>query len=137
MIPSEARALERTVTRVVAAVVSRGDYLLICRRPIGKRYGGCWEFPGGKCLPGESDAAAIKRELNEELGLTTVTADRLILEVEDTASDTLIAFYDVAIAGDPVCIEHEEIRWASAAEVSQLPLAPSDAACLSVLREAT
>jgi 8-oxo-dGTP diphosphatase len=137
MIPSETRGSERRVTRVVAAVVSRDDQLLVCRRPIGKHYGGCWEFPGGKCLPGESDAFAIRRELDEELGLTQVTAGRLILEVEDTGSDALIAFYDVTVTGEPVCKEHEEIRWASVGEASQLPLAPSDAKCLSVLLKAT
>ena len=34
--------------RVLAAVIARGDRYLVCRRPVQKRHGGLWEFPGGK-----------------------------------------------------------------------------------------
>jgi mutator protein MutT len=54
---------------VIAAVVSRGDELLVCQRPHEKRHGRLWEFPGGKCEPGESDADAARGELREELGV--------------------------------------------------------------------
>ncbi len=51
--------------RVIAAVIRRGPELLVCRRPAHKRHGGLWEFPGGKCEPGESDADTARRELLE------------------------------------------------------------------------
>ena len=54
---------------VVAAVVRRGDTVLLCRRPLEKRHGGLWEFPGGKVQPGETATQALERELDEELGL--------------------------------------------------------------------
>ena len=57
------------LVRVIAAVVWRGDRLLVCQRPAHKRHGGLWEFPGGKVEAGESDAAAARRELREELGV--------------------------------------------------------------------
>ena len=40
------------VIRVVAAVIKRNDYYLICKRPKGKRHGDLWEFPGGKVEEG-------------------------------------------------------------------------------------
>jgi 8-oxo-dGTP diphosphatase len=47
---------------------ARGRFLLTSR-PAGKVYAGWWEFPGGKLERGESVAAALKRELHEELGI--------------------------------------------------------------------
>jgi 8-oxo-dGTP diphosphatase len=55
---------------VVAAVLQRPDgTFLLAQRPAGKVYAGYWEFPGGKVEPGEAPAAALIRELHEELGI--------------------------------------------------------------------
>lgn len=43
--------------------------LLICRRKADTVLAGYWEFPGGKCHPGESPAACAVRETQEETGL--------------------------------------------------------------------
>ncbi len=112
--------------RVVAAVISRGDRLLVCQRPLEKRHGGLWEFPGGKCEPGESDADAARRELHEELGVDVLEVGAPELEVADPGSPYLIVFAPVRIAGEPSCHEHIALRWGTAAELAPLPLAPSD-----------
>ena len=54
---------------VVAAVIERGGKILICQRKPGGRHALKWEFPGGKVELGEDPAAALKRELREELGI--------------------------------------------------------------------
>lgn len=112
--------------RVVAAVVQRGESLLVCKRPAHKHHGGFWEFPGGKCEAGEPDAVALARELSEELGLDAVTIGDLLFEVADEQSRFCIAFYEVATDGDPVASEHDAIAWASPSELHTLPLAPVD-----------
>lgn len=112
--------------RVVACVVTRGDRVLLCRRPAHKRHGGLWEFPGGKCEPGESDAIAAARELREELGVAVTTVGAEAFAIADPGSPFLIAFVPVEIAGEPVCHEHEALAWVTWVEAAGMALAPSD-----------
>lgn len=114
------------IVRVVAAVVARDDYFLLCRRPSHKRHGGMWEFPGGKIEEGESDFDAARRELVEELGVTVVSVSSPRFSVADPGSHFVIEFMTVEIDGLPRCIEHSEIRWVSLPELPHLELAPSD-----------
>ena len=57
------------MTTVVAAVIERDRHVLIGQRKAGKWHAFKWEFPGGKVEPGETPDAAIRRELEEELGI--------------------------------------------------------------------
>lgn len=112
--------------RVVAAVIQRADTLLVCRRPFHKRHGNLYEFPGGKCEPGESDADAARRELAEELGVTVSTVGAELFAIADPGSEFLIAFVPVEILGEPQCLEHSAHMWGTLNELAALPLAPSD-----------
>lgn len=61
---------ERAMVEVAVGVLIRPDArFLLTSRPPGKVYAGYWEFPGGKLEPGESVADALRRELQEELGV--------------------------------------------------------------------
>jgi mutator protein MutT len=113
-------------TRVIAAVITRGDRLLVCQRPLHKRYGGLWEFPGGKCEPDESIAAAAHRELREELSVQVIEVGHEEIEIADPGSSYLIVFIPVHISGEPICNEHMALMWAKPSELEDLPLAPSD-----------
>jgi 8-oxo-dGTP pyrophosphatase MutT (NUDIX family) len=112
--------------RVIAAVVSHSGRLLLGRRPLHKRHGGLWEFPGGKCEPGESDLEAARRELREELGLDVLTVGPAAFAIADPGSPFEIVFVPVTVAGTPVCHEHMALAWLPLAELPSLPLAPSD-----------
>jgi mutator protein MutT len=114
--------------RVLAAVIARDDRWLIALRPTHKQHGGLWEFPGGKCEPGESDEDTIRRELDEELAVATAHVGPIRFMRHDHGSPFEIVFRDVAIVGEPVAREHDAIRWATLAELRTLSLAPTDAA---------
>ena len=65
--------------RVAAAVVWRGEELLLTQRAPGGPLGLQWEFPGGKIEPGESVEAALVREIREELGVEARTGDVMLV----------------------------------------------------------
>lgn len=54
---------------VAAAVVLRGDRVLVARRTRPAELAGKWEFAGGKLEPGEGAEACLVREMREELGV--------------------------------------------------------------------
>ncbi|MGM9426781.1 NUDIX domain-containing protein [Hydrogenophaga sp. MI9] len=64
-------ASPRPVTEVaVGILIDREGRYLLTSRPVGKAYAGYWEFPGGKLEAGESVEQALRRELQEEIGVT-------------------------------------------------------------------
>jgi 8-oxo-dGTP diphosphatase len=112
--------------RVVAAVIERDGSFLLCKRPLLKRHGGLWEFPGGKVEPGEGLAQAVKRELLEELNLIVTELGSVHMTLEDPGSAFSIVFVNVLAEGEPEAFEHTEIRWVAKKALLELPLAPSD-----------
>ncbi len=123
--------------RVIACVVSRQDQLLVCQRPLSKRHGGLWEFPGGKVESGESDEATARRELLEELGVEMVASRGSEFSIQDPDSPFEIVFLAVSIHGEPRCHEHTGLRWGTPAQLLSLPMAPSDRCFLDHLLDAS
>jgi 8-oxo-dGTP diphosphatase len=76
--------VDRKVVDVAVGVLIRpnGDFLLTSRPP-GKVYEGYWEFPGGKLEQGESVEAALRRELQEEIGVTIAAVHPWKVEMVD------------------------------------------------------
>ena len=62
---------------VVAALMLRGDEVLICQRRADQPMALQWELPGGKIEPGEGPEQALARELNEELGIEATIGGRV------------------------------------------------------------
>jgi len=75
-------ALESRV-EIALAVPLRNGRILVGRRAPGVHLGGAWEFPGGKIEDGEEPAAAARRELLEEAGLTGGEIEPLIVYAFD------------------------------------------------------
>ena len=92
-----------------------GSRVLLARRPPGKDYPGCWEFPGGKLDPWEGPQVALVREWKEELDLTVTAGVAVYLGTLTSPSGTrieLVAFR-VHSVGLPVfrLRVHTEFCW--------------------------
>lgn len=98
---------------VVAAIIRDGARVLACRRPEHKRYGGLWEFPGGKVESGETREEAVRREIKEELGLYVVSTGRTLFVATDPGSPFQVEFIETEAIGSPGPTEHSEISWCS------------------------
>jgi 8-oxo-dGTP diphosphatase len=59
----------KVVRFVAAALILRGEEVLVCQRRADQPMALKWEFPGGKIEPGETPEQALARELDEELGI--------------------------------------------------------------------
>jgi 8-oxo-dGTP diphosphatase len=114
--------------KVVAAVIERDSHFLLGKRSSERRYGGLWEFPGGKALPHESVADAIIREVREDLGVEVSSASEVIFSCEDPGSDFIIEFCRVVVIGEPKALEHQALKWVAVGGLLALDLAPTDRA---------
>ena len=114
--------------RVTAAVIERDGRVLIARRRSGDRFGGVWEFPGGKLEPGETPEEGLRREIDEELGLTIEVGACLgtFPFVSADWSIELIAFRAGWTGGTMVLREHDDARWVEPSEMEGFAFAEPD-----------
>lgn len=119
---------------VVAAVVEERGCFLLTRRPQGSHLEGLWEFPGGKVQDGETHAAALAREMVEELD-TDVTVEGQIFETVHDYPDRRIAlhFYQCSLLGAPRPVLGQEMAWVSRELLRTLPFPEADAALIDLL----
>jgi 8-oxo-dGTP diphosphatase len=94
--------------------------MLACRRRADGAHPLKWEFPGGKVEPGELPADALRRELEEELGIEAeIGAEVTRYEYcYPGKRPILLIFYRVAsFGGEPRNRVFHEIRWDAAARL--------------------
>ena len=108
---------------VVAALIERGDEVLVARRkPVGER-ANLWEFPGGKVEAEEGERAALAREVRVQVG-------ELYARVEHPYPDVQVelALYRASLHGgqEPRPLAAQEIRWAKRRELPGLPFCEAD-----------
>lgn len=108
--------------QVVAAVISdREGRLLIAKRPQHKHQGGLWEFPGGKQEQGEAAETALKRELQEELGISIRDFEPFIQVSHDYRDKEV--FLDIwrvtGFSGEAHGREDQEVRWVTLDEINE------------------
>lgn len=99
---------------VVAAVIERDGLVLIGQRKAGKWHALKWEFPGGKVEPGESPAAALGRELIEELGISVEIGEAIAdyeYQYPGRSLIRLIFFAVTRFTGEIQNREYHDLRW--------------------------
>jgi mutator protein MutT len=119
---NQATDREPCVTYVGIGLIRRKDRFLIRRRPAGTVYAGYWEFPGGKCEPGETPAQTTARECHEETGLRVVVGRlRRVIDHAYPHGRVRLFFFDCQPAdpgAEPAAVS--DCRWAGPDELLAL-----------------
>jgi 8-oxo-dGTP diphosphatase len=126
----------QSIRVVIGLLFDTTDRILIARRTADKRYGGLWEFPGGKVEPGESDPTALRREMREELDAPIVIA-RVFPAYRFTFDRRSADFIPISGTIDPAeitLLEHDDHRFISIDEIGAFPFAPYDNKAIAMLR---
>ena len=113
---------------VAAALYDADGRVLIARRPDGTHLAGRWEFPGGKVVAGETEAAALTRELREELGIE-VLASRPVMRLAHAYSDRCVELSMWIVerfAGVARGLDGQELRWVAPARLPDEDLLEAD-----------
>jgi mutator protein MutT len=121
---------------VTAAVIEHGGRYLVTRRLRGTHLEGHWEFPGGKCEPGETLAACLRRELIEELGTDAAIGDEL-LAVTHQYAERIVELHFIAcrLDGAPSPVLGQEMRWVAREDLPALQFPPADAELIALLSQ--
>ena len=128
----------RKLVDVAAGVLLRADgrYLLGQRGP-DTVYAGYWEFPGGKVEPGETPEAALIRELEEELGISTKTACLAPVSFASHSYDNVHLLMPLYACrkwqGTPEPREHQALRWVRPQKLRDFPMPPADEPLIAAL----
>jgi 8-oxo-dGTP diphosphatase len=125
-----------TVLVVTAAVVEQGGRLLVTRRQPGVHLEGFWEFPGGKCGPGEPLRTSLARELLEELAVASRVGEE-IFTTTHTYPDRAVElhFFHCELLGEPRPQQGQEMRWVYRDELKSLEFPPADAELIAILAQ--
>lgn len=119
---------------VTAAVIERGDEILVTRRPQGVHLAGHWEFPGGKCDPGESLHACMIRELREELGVEAIVGDEMLVTTHEYTDRHLeLHFLRCRVSGTPSPQLGQDMRWVRREDLVTLQFPPADEELIRLL----
>jgi 8-oxo-dGTP diphosphatase len=121
---------------VVAAAVERDGRVLVVRRAPGQKLEGKWEFPGGKVEPGESEEAALEREILEELGVTGKTGGFVGESAFSYAfGEVRLKLYRFEwLSGGMALSVHDRLEWASPEALPEVDFAPADVPLAASLR---
>lgn len=130
--------MTRDYLHVAAGILRQANgRVLIAERLGGGPFNGLWEFPGGKIGDGETAAAALVRELAEELGIHVVATDPFMELCHDYPDRTVrLEFFLVTDwLGEPVGREGQGLRWIDTAGLDATELLPADAPVVAALRD--
>lgn len=115
---------------VACALIDADRRVLIAQRPQGKQLAGLWEFPGGKLEEGESPEAALIRELEEELGISTQSACLAPLSFASHSYENFHLLMPLYVCrkwqGVPEAREHAALKWVRPQALRDFPMPPAD-----------
>ncbi len=115
----------------------RSGRVLITERICDGPFNGLWEFPGGKIGASEDPAAALSRELHEEIGVT-ISASQPFMDLHFKYPDRSVDlefFLVTAWDGTPSSLEGQALRWLLPSDLDPDVLLPADKPVIEALRK--
>ena len=128
--------MSKEVIRVVAAVIEHEGRYLITQRNATAVLPLLWEFPGGRVEPGETDEAALEREVRGRIGATVVVGGKLGEHVHEYARYEvhMVMFACTLPDGSvPYPATVADLRWVTSREFLDYEFPPADETTLSKL----
>jgi 8-oxo-dGTP diphosphatase len=121
---------------VTAAVIERSGRFLVTRRQDGVHLAGYWEFPGGKCHPGEGLARCMMRELREELDVDVEVGDELLSTTHDYPDRRVeLHFLRCALLSEPLPQLGQDMRWVARRDLTTLEFPAADTELIRMLTQ--
>jgi 8-oxo-dGTP diphosphatase len=115
--------------QVVAALIVRGDELLCCQRTEHQALPLKWEFPGGKIEAGETPPEALRRELEEELGIHAEIGAEITRVLHTYANGNSVNLHFFAVDHFENELQNRifrEVRWVKRADLPALDFLDAD-----------
>jgi 8-oxo-dGTP diphosphatase len=122
--------------RVVAAVIEQQGRFLITQRRSTAVLAGLWEFPSGKVETGETDEAALRRELQERVGVDVSVAGSTAHRThryDGYVVDLVLYRASIAPSQEPRPIRVADVRWVAPQELENYAFPPADQATTDLL----
>ncbi len=125
--------------KVAAAIIHRDNKYFATQRGYGE-FEGMWEFPGGKIEPGESPEAALRREIQEELGVNvSVECPFHTVEYDYPSFHLTMHCYLCTLeansgASEIELREHKSSRWLAPASLEEVEWLPADREVIELLK---
>ena len=123
------------VIEIVAAIIQRDGAYFATQRGYGE-FEGMWEFPGGKIEPGESREVALKREIQEELGVDIAIENLLCTTEYDYPSFhlTMHCYLCSIASGEIELREHKSALWLTSDKLEDVAWLPADKEVIDKLK---
>ncbi|HYM08723.1 MAG TPA: (deoxy)nucleoside triphosphate pyrophosphohydrolase [Terriglobales bacterium] len=129
------RPASPSVKHVVAGLIFKPDQILVCQRTRHQTMPLKWEFPGGKIEEGEQPRDALRRELNEELGIDATIGEEVARIRHEYKSGSAVELRFYAVREYQGNLENrifKDMRWVKPSELPSFDFLEAD---LQLVRE--
>lgn len=128
----------QNIIAAAAILINYDNKILITERPEGKIWAGYWEFPGGKIEAGETPEIALRREIEEEIGVTLGLVKPFHFVSETRADEgyhvVVLCYLCREWGGDMTAKEKQKMAWVSPQKLDDYRLLLSNAGIVKELQ---